>query len=70
MIKPKASSIGYKTANGGVSDTNLHAEIMAEVDDTALRVMSANRAVTKLGLTRDEAEKVFGVKLPPDPLPL
>lgn len=43
---------------------------MAGVDDTALRVMSAQRAVDKLGLTRDEAEELFGVMLPPDPAPL
>lgn len=69
-MKPKASSIGYKTVKGGISDTRLHEEIMAGVDDTALRVMSAQRAVDKLGLTREEAEDVFGVMLPPDPAPL
>lgn len=43
---------------------------MAGVDDTTLRVMSANRAMTKLGLTRDEVEELFRVKLPLDPAPL
>ena len=68
-MKRKASSIGYKTANGGISDTVLHEEIMAGVDDTVLRMMSAQRAVAELGLTREEAEEVFRVQLPPDPAP-
>jgi hypothetical protein len=67
MMKPKASSIGYKTAHGCISDSKLHEEILGGADDSALRVMSANRAVTKLGLTREESEELFVVKLPPDP---
>lgn len=65
MVKPKASRIGYRTADGGISDTKLHEEIMDGVDDTPLRVMSAQRMV-KMGLTREEAEEVFKVKLPAD----
>ena len=38
---------------------------MAEVDDSALRLMSARRAVEKLGMTQAEVEEVFGVTYPP-----
>lgn len=69
-MKRKASSIGYKAAHGGISDINLHEEIMAGVDDTALRAMSAQKMVAKLGLTRDQAEELFRLKLPPDSNPL
>ncbi len=63
--KPVPSSIGYKAASGKVSDAKLHEEIMAEVDDSALRLMSARRAVEKLGMTQAEVEEVFGVTYPP-----
>ena len=64
-MKPVPSSIGYKSASGKVSDAKLHEEIMAGVDDSALRLMSARRAVEKLGMTQAEAEAVFGVTFPP-----
>lgn len=69
MAKPKPSSIGYKSQDGITTDTKLHEEIMAGVDDTSLRVASAQRAVAKLGLTRKDAETLFDVKLPPDTAP-
>ena len=62
-MTPRPSRVGYRTPNGGVSDAKLHEELMAGVDDTPLRIMSARRAVA-LGLTREEAEAVFSVKLP------
>lgn len=62
----RPSRVGYRTPNGGVSDAKLHEELMAGVDDTPLRIMSARRAVA-LGLTREEAEAVFSVQLPDDP---
>lgn len=61
----KASRIGYRNADGTVSDVKLHEEIMAGIDDTHLRLISAQRGL-KLGLTREEVEKVLNVKLPPD----
>ena len=64
-MKPVPSSIGYKSAPGKVSDAKLHEEIMAGVDDSALRLMSARRAVEKLGMTQSEAEEVFGITFPP-----
>ncbi len=64
-MKPLPSSIGYKSASGKVSDAKLHEEIMAGVDDSALRLMSAQRAVEKLGMTQAEAEEMFGVTFPP-----
>ena len=64
-MKPVPSSIGYKSASGKVSDAKLHEEIMAGVDDSALRLMSAQRAIEKLGMTQAEAEEVFGVTFPP-----
>jgi len=62
-VTPRPSRVGYRTPNGGVSDAKLHEELMAGVDDTPLRIMSARRAVA-LGLTREEAEAVFSVQLP------
>lgn len=56
MVTRKASAIGYRTPNGGISDTALHKEIMAGVDDTPLRVMSAQRMVAEGVLTREEAD--------------
>ena len=64
-MKPVPSSIGYKSASGKVSDAKLHEEIMAGVDDSALRLMSAQRAIEKLGMTQAEAEEMFGVTFPP-----
>ena len=64
-MKPVPSSIGYKSASGNLSDAKLHEEIMAGVDDSALRLMSARRAVEKLGMSQVEAEEVFGVTFPP-----
>lgn len=64
-MKPVPSSIGYKSTSGNVSDAKLHEEIMAGVDDSALRLMSARRAVEKLGMSQVEAEEVFGVTFPP-----
>ncbi len=63
MMALNPSKIGYRTPSGSISDAKLHDELMAGVDDTPLRVMSARRAVA-LGLTREEAEGVFSVKLP------
>ncbi len=63
MMAPSASKIGYRTPSGSISDAKLHDELMAGVDDTPLRIMSARRAVA-LGLTREEAEAVFSVQLP------
>lgn len=63
MMAPSASKIGYRTPSGSISDAKLHDELMAGVDDTPFRIMSARRAVA-LGLTREEAEAVFSVQLP------
>ncbi len=64
MEKAKASSIGYRTSDGKLSDSKFHEEIMAGVDDTPLRVLSAQRAIKQLGLSREEAEECFNVTLP------
>lgn len=64
MKKCRASRIGYRNPNGSVSDTALHEELLTGVDDTPLRIMSAQRAITQFGLTRAEAESAFDVKLP------
>lgn len=66
MKTPKASRIGYRNPDGTVSDAKLHEEIMAGVDDTPLRIMSAWRLV-KLGMTRAQAEELMSVELPPEP---
>ena len=66
LMATSASKIGCRTPSGSISDAKLHEEIMAGVDDTPLRIMSARRAVA-LGLTREEAEAVFSVQLPDDP---
>lgn len=60
----KASLIGYRESSGEISDAQLHEEIMAGVDDSAVRQRSAKRAIEELGLTKEEAEAVFGVQLP------
>jgi len=70
MSKPRPSRIGYRNTGGAVSDAKLHEEIMDAVDDAPLRIMSAQRAITKFGLTRETAEAVFDVKLPDDPKPV
>lgn len=64
MKKPRPSSIGYRRPDGTLSDASLHEEIMAGVDDTPLRVMSAQRMIANGVLTREEAEAAFDVKLP------
>lgn len=64
MMALSPSKIGYRTPSGSISDAKLHDELMAGVDDTPLRIMSAQRAITQFGLTRAEAESVFDVKLP------
>lgn len=66
MTKLNASKVGGKTSSGGFSDAALHEEIMAGVDDTPLRVMSALKMIAAGTLTREEAESVFSVKLPVD----
>lgn len=38
---------------------------MSGVDDKALRLRSAKRAIETMGLTIEQAEKAFGVKLSP-----
>lgn len=47
-----------------MSDTKIHEEIMAGVDDTPLRIMSAQRVISTMGFTREQAEELFSVKLP------
>jgi hypothetical protein len=66
MKQPSPSSIGYRNPDGTVSDSKLHEEIMSGVDDTPLRIMSAQRVISKLGFTREQAEELFSVKLPDD----
>lgn len=66
MAKFKASSIGYRTPGGGISDAKIHEEIMAGVDDKPLRIMSAQRVISTMGYTREQAEELFSVKLPDD----
>lgn len=66
MAKPRASSIGIRSPTGTVSDAKFHEAIMEGVDDTPLRTLSAKQAMVKLGLSREEAEELFSVKLPPD----
>lgn len=70
MSKPSPSRVGYRNTDGTVSDAKLHEEIMAGVDDTPLRVMSALKMMAAGTLTREEAEAVFDVKLPDDPKPV
>jgi hypothetical protein len=66
MKKPTPSRIGYRNLDETVSDNKLHEEIMADIDDTPLRVMSARRLVA-MGLTRETAEAALDVKLTDDP---
>ncbi|PKO70929.1 MAG: hypothetical protein CVU20_09360 [Betaproteobacteria bacterium HGW-Betaproteobacteria-14] len=58
------SRIGIKTLDDVVSDTALHREIMAGVDDSEIRIWSAMKAIVDLGLTPEQAEAAFNVKLP------
>ena len=67
MESPKPSSIGCRESDGSFTDARLHDEIMSGVDDAPLRVASAIRAMSKFGLTREQAEEVFHVVLPDDP---
>jgi hypothetical protein len=66
MKKPTPSRIGYRNLDDTVSDNKLHEEIMADIDDTPLRIMSAQRLIA-MGLTRETAEAALDVKLPDDP---
>ena len=38
---------------------------MAGVDDSEIRIRSAMKAIADLGLTPEQAEAAFNVKLPP-----
>lgn len=61
-MKLTPSSIGFKSATTGeVTDTKLHDEIMIGVDDSALRQLSAQNAIEKMGISPTEAEDLFGV---------
>ena len=62
MKQPSTSRVGYSNPDGTLSDITFHEEIMAGVDDTPLRIVSAWRAV-RMGLTREQAEEVFRVQL-------
>lgn len=64
MAKKRPSRIGFRKADGTFSDGLFHEEIMNGVDDTALRIASAQKAVATMGFTREMAEEVVGVKLP------
>jgi len=63
--KKPPSNIGHRSQSGVISDARLHEEIMSGVDDTALRLRSAKRAIETMGLTIEQAERIFGVKLVP-----
>lgn len=62
MTKRRLSRIGFRKADGTFSDALFHEEIMKDVDDTALRIASAQKAVATFGFSREMAEEVFGVK--------
>ena len=64
-LQSRAARVGFDWPGPGPVIAKLHEEIMAGVDDSALRLMSARRAVEKLGMTQAEAEEVFGVTFPP-----
>lgn len=66
MKKHRASRVGYHAPDGSVSDSKLHEELMEGVDDTLLRIMFAQRAISKLGFTREQAEELFSVSLSDD----
>lgn len=61
-MAPRPSSVVIRYPDGSVSDRALHEEILAAVDDTPLRIRSAQRAMA-MGMTRAEAETLFKVKL-------
>lgn len=63
MTKKRPSRIGFRKADGTFSDALLHEEIMHGVDDTALRIASAQKAVATMGFPREMAEEVLCVKL-------
>lgn len=61
---PKSTGrIGYRNPDGSFSDAAFHAEIMAGVDDTPLRIASAIKAMAQFGLTIEEAESLFNVRM-------
>ncbi len=62
MKKSRTTTIGHRSPDGTISDAEFHEEIMRGVDDTPLRIMSAQRVVA-MEFTREQAEKVFSVKL-------
>ncbi len=64
MTKRRPSRIGFRKADGTFSDALFHEEIMKGIDDTALRIASAQKAVATLGFSREMAEEVFVIKLP------
>jgi hypothetical protein len=63
MKKSRTTTIGYRNLDGTISDVEFHEEIMRGVDDTPLRIASAQRVVA-MGFTREQAEELFSVKLP------
>ena len=67
MKKPNTTTIGYRNPDGTIGDAEFHDEIMRGVDDTQLRIMSAQRVIA-MGFTREQAEELFGVKLRDDPV--
>ncbi len=64
VMTQEHSRIGIRTLDDVVSDTALHRDIMAGVDDSEIRIRSAIKAIADLGLTPEQAEAVFKVKLP------
>lgn len=65
MKKQRHTTIGFRNSDGTISDEKFHEEIMRGVDDTSLRIMSAQRVIA-MGFTREETEELFSVKLPDD----
>lgn len=61
-MKKRSTTIGYRNSDGTISDTRFHEEIMRGVDDSPLRIMSAQRVIA-MGISREEAEELFSVKL-------
>lgn len=59
------SKIGSNPPEGVILDTALLEKIMSGADDSEMRIRSATKAIADLGLTPEEAEAVFNVKLPP-----
>lgn len=52
-------------SDGTISDAEFFEEIMRGVDDTQLRIMSAQRVIA-MGFTREQAEELFSVTLTDD----